>query len=288
MTESTQETRSFRLPKPLVYSVKALNALSPYITHRFLLKFFFTPLKFPTPAREMFFKQTCDLRREKINNKSITIYHKGKSGPNLLFCHGWSGRSTQFADLASHLIENGFRVTLFTAPAHGSSEDKETDLREFIETIHFCEKNFGPFEAAIGHSLGGIAVINACKEGLHINKLVTIGSPATVSGVVDDFLNVVGAGSKTRRRFIKALEKRYQQQLDAAAPLLLMQNESIPGLIVHDADDLDATVAYAYQLEKVWRGSELFITKGLGHRKILSDPAVMAAIANFLKKDTTL
>lgn len=285
MDERIQETRSFRLPTTLVVSVKLLDALSPFLTNRFLLNRFFTPINFSTPQREMFFKQTCDLRREKINNKSVTIYHNGKAGPHLLFCHGWSGRSTQFADLATHLIAQGFRVTLFTAPAHGSSDDKETDLRGFIDTIKYCETHYGPFDAAIGHSLGGIAVINAFKEGLAVKRLVTISSPATVIGVVDDFLNLVGAGKRTRKRFIKSLEKRYKQPIDSPAPVLLMEGDTTPGLIVHDEDDLDASVTYAHQLHQSWNGSQLFITKGLGHRKILSDPTVFEAINAFLKAD---
>lgn len=284
MVEQKQESRSFQLPKSVAFAVKILERLSPSLTARFLLKKFFSPLKFSTPQSELFFKQTCSLRREKINNKTVTIYHKGTHGPNILFCHGWSGRSTQFAHLATTLIDHGFRVTLFTAPAHGSSEDTTTDLREFVETLHFCQKNFGPFHAAIGHSLGGIAVINAVKEGLPVQKIVTIGSPASISGVVDDFMRLLGAGAKTKKKFIQALEKRYQQPLDTYAPVQLIQEQAFPeGLVIHDEDDQDAGVHYAHELAAVWPNSKKHITKGLGHRRILSDTQVCAEILNFIK-----
>ncbi len=283
MVEPNQESRSFQLPKSIGLAVKLLERISPALTSYFLLQKFFSPIKFPTPQSEMFFKQTCALRREKINDKTVTIYHKGIQGPHVLFCHGWSGRSTQFANLASFLIDNGFRVTLFTAPAHGSSEDAKTDLREFVETLHFCHKSYGPFDAVIGHSLGGIAVINAVKEGLPVNKIVTIGSPASISGVVDDFMNLVGAGGTTKKVFTEALEKRYQQPLDASAPVQLIAGNSFPeGLIIHDEDDLDAGVHYAKELHAVWPNSRTLITKGLGHRRILSDVEVGKTILSFL------
>ena len=37
------------------------------------------------------------------------------------------------------------------------------------------EKQFGPFEFAIGHSLGGMSILNAIKQNLSIKKAVIIG-----------------------------------------------------------------------------------------------------------------
>jgi hypothetical protein len=37
---------------------------------------------------------------------------------------------------------------------------------DFITTILEIDKQFGPFDAAIGHSLGGMSVLNAIKKGL--------------------------------------------------------------------------------------------------------------------------
>jgi pimeloyl-ACP methyl ester carboxylesterase len=59
-------------------------------------------------------------------------------------------------------------------------------------------------------------------------------------------------------------------------------NITIPVLVIHDADDADVSVQSAYHIEKKLIHSELLITKGLGHRKILGDAAVIEKINSFL------
>ena len=49
-------------------------------------------------------------------------------------------------------------------------------LADVASRILELEKQFGPFEYAIGHSLGAMAVLNSIKRGLKVNKAVTIGS----------------------------------------------------------------------------------------------------------------
>jgi pimeloyl-ACP methyl ester carboxylesterase len=277
------EVRSFKAPHSVLLLVKSLEIASPKLATKFLFRHFFSPIKFPTPEREEAFKHSCALHREKINDKQVTIYKKGHSGPIVLLVHGWSGRSTQFFSLAEQLVNCGFRILTFTAPAHGSSKDKQTDLFEFVETISFCQKNYGPFYAAVGHSLGGMAIINAIKRDLKIEKLVTLGAPSSVEGVVDDFINVVGASEATRALLKKALVKKYNFELDDPAPVRIMKGSQLPGLIIHDKADMDAGVDYAEALHEVWPNSKLILTEGLGHRGILHDPAIIAEITNFLK-----
>jgi pimeloyl-ACP methyl ester carboxylesterase len=277
------QTRSFKVPLSVLLLVKSLETASPKLAMKFLLKHFFSPLKFPTPEREQSFKHMCSLHREEIHGKRITIYKKGFEGPTVLLVHGWSGRSTQFYELAERLIRGGFKILSFTAPAHGSSDDKKTDLFEFVETIMFCQKNYGPFYAGIGHSLGGVAIINAIQKGLEIEKLVTLGTPSSVVGVVDDFIQAAGASVKTSDLLKAALEKKYGFDLNDPAPVNLMKGSNLPGLVIHDKDDMDAGVNYAEELHQVWPASELLITEGLGHRGILHDEGVANKILTFLK-----
>jgi pimeloyl-ACP methyl ester carboxylesterase len=59
-------------------------------------------------------------------------------------------------------------------------------------------------------------------------------------------------------------------------------NITIPVLVIHDVDDADVSVQSAYHIEKHLKQGELFITEGLGHRKILGDAAVIEKINCFL------
>ena len=56
----------------------------------------------------------------------------------------------------------------------------------------------------------------------------------------------------------------------------------IPTLVVHDEDDVDVHVSSAYEIAENLEQGELFITSGLGHRRILGDMNVMKKIFSFL------
>jgi hypothetical protein len=53
---------------------------------------------------------------------------------------------------------------------------------------------------------------------------------------------------------------------------------------MHDKKDDDVSVKAAYDIHEHLKGSELAITEGLGHRKILGDEAVIQKIKEFISK----
>jgi pimeloyl-ACP methyl ester carboxylesterase len=53
-------------------------------------------------------------------------------------------------------------------------------------------------------------------------------------------------------------------------------------LVVHDADDREVPVADAEAIHAAWPGTRLHVTRGLGHRRVLSDPAAVAVMVEHL------
>ena len=43
-------------------------------------------------------------------------------------------------------------------------------MLDFIDAVQILDEKYGPFEAVIGHSLGGMATLRAAKEGLKAKK----------------------------------------------------------------------------------------------------------------------
>jgi hypothetical protein len=43
-------------------------------------------------------------------------------------------------------------------------------MTDFIATILEIDKQYGPFDAAVGHSLGGMSILNAIKQGLKLKS----------------------------------------------------------------------------------------------------------------------
>ena len=53
-------------------------------------------------------------------------------------------------------------------------------------------------------------------------------------------------------------------------------------LVVHDREDTEVRWAEGASIAAAWPGAELLTTRGLGHRRILRDPAVVARVIAFL------
>jgi pimeloyl-ACP methyl ester carboxylesterase len=53
--------------------------------------------------------------------EEIAVYHWGKGGRRILLVHGWGGKAAQFFSFVGPLLDAGFEVIAFDAPAHGAS-----------------------------------------------------------------------------------------------------------------------------------------------------------------------
>jgi pimeloyl-ACP methyl ester carboxylesterase len=60
-----------------------------------------------------------------------------------------------------------------------------------------------------------------------------------------------------------------------------------PLLLIHDRQDAETGWADSDAIARAWPGARLVTTTGLGHRRILRDPAVIAEVAGFLGSPLT-
>ena len=273
-----------KIPKPILLTAKLLQFISPNLATQFAAKLFTTPIKHKIPKREL----QMDAESVQVTmlipaiNKEIVVYQYGKSDRKILLVHGWSGRGTQLVKIADELLKLGFSTVSFDAPAHGKSKGKTTLMPEFIASILEIEKQLGPFEYAIGHSLGGMSILNAINSGLNVKKAVTIGSADIIQDIIDDFVTQLklkpSLGIKLRDHF----EKKFNVEMDSFSASRAAKSVDIPILIIHDIHDDDVNVKAAHHIHKNLKNSELLITEGLGHRKILGNDDVIKNIIKFI------
>ena len=258
--------------------------MSPKYAALFAAKLFATPLKHKIPKREyeMDSKSRQELVLIQSLNKPVMVYHYGNSPRKILLSHGWSGRGTQLAKIADALLESGYATVSFDAPAHGKSPGKTTLMPEFIETILQLEKDFGPFEAAIGHSLGGMSLLNAVRLGFRTKRLVTIGSGDIIQDIIDDFIEKLGLKADIGNRMRQHFEAKFGQTMDQYSAYLAAKQTEIPVLVIHDKNDDEVPVKCAYHIHENLPEGKLILTEGLGHRKILGNDAVIRAAVNFV------
>jgi len=273
-----------KIPKAVIITAKILETTSPKLAAKFAMKLFTSPMKFKLPKREI--EMDIKSRQGQITipaiNKIINVYHYGESGRKILLVHGWSGRGTQLHSIAEKLLKFDYSTVSFDAPAHGKSSGKRSDMTEFIACILELEKQFGPFEHAIGHSLGAMAVLNSIKRGLIVNKVVIIGSGDVIKDIMYDFTVKLGMNIATGNLMIRLFEKKFGESINNYSAYTAAQSVSNPALVIHDEDDTDVPVAAARHIAEHLLNAELIITKGLGHRKILGDSKVLKKIVEFL------
>ncbi|TRX16548.1 alpha/beta fold hydrolase [Flavobacterium franklandianum] len=277
--------QSLKIPKLILLFSKIIASISPKLSILLSAKLFTTPIKHRTPKRELEMekKSIQKLIEIPVINKKVMTYEYGKSDKKILLSHGWSGRGTQLFKIAEELLKVGYSTVSFDAPAHGKSAGKTTIMTEFIETILEVEKKYGPFEAAVGHSLGGMSLINATKKGLVINRLVIIGSGDVVQDILDDFVAKLQLQPSTSLQLRLYFEKKYDVKMDDFSAYKSAIEIAIPVLVIHDIIDIEVPISAAFHIHKHLKNGELFVTEGLGHRKILGNSEVIDKVINFLQ-----
>ncbi|MCC5916579.1 MAG: alpha/beta fold hydrolase [Cryomorphaceae bacterium] len=268
-------------------TLKFLETVYPPQALKLALKLFFTPLPFPRPEREKKSFEQGEQQKLMVGKKQISVYTWGKSDKKILLVHGWSGRATQFFKIKNYLLSRGFQVIAFDAPAHGENKDhRQTHMLEFVESIERVNMTYGPFFGAIGHSLGGLAILNAYNKGFKVQKIAMVASPNSIGNIIGEFCRRIRVGAKTEKGLIAHLIARYQVPLEAFSGNEQVKTVSAQGLIVHDVHDDDVSIEESRNLHAVWKGSKMITTKRLGHRSILMNKNTVASIADFFGKRT--
>lgn len=277
--------KSLKIPQIIIISAKIYAFISTKLVTKFAARLFTTPIKHKVPKREF------EMDRKSIQqiiyipaiNKSVVTYEYGKSDRKILLVHGWSGRGTQLFKIADELLQNGYSTISFDAPAHGKSQGKTTIMSEFIAVILEIEKQLGPFEIAIGHSLGGMSVLNAIKDGLKVNKAVIIGSGDIVQDILDEFIFKLGLKKEIGDNLRDLFEEKYQVKMNDFSAYRAAQKIKIPVLVIHDNDDPEVPVKSGIHIYENLEKGILYLTDGLGHRKILGNQNVIKKTIEFIK-----
>lgn len=276
--------QSLKIPKSILLCSKFTSVISPKLATLLAAKLFMMPIKHKIPKRELEMNRNSSQQLIEIPaiKKKVMVYKYGESDKKIVLVHGWSGRGTQLFKIADELIKVGYSTISFDAPAHGKSPGRTTIMSEFVETILEIERQLGPFEAAVGHSLGGMSLLNAVKKGCNINDLVLIGSGDVVQDIIDNFIAKLELKPIYSQHLRLYFEKKYAIEMDSYSGYRSATEITIPVLVIHDKNDYEVPVSAGIHIHKHLKKGTLFLTDGLGHRKILGNSAVIEKVVTFL------
>jgi pimeloyl-ACP methyl ester carboxylesterase len=267
------------------FGLNAAERIAPGLAARWVSRQWFTlppPLRLATPL-------------EGGTPFAVSWEHgtvRGRSwgdGPVVYLVHGWGGQSDQFAALVEPLRRAGYMVVAFDAPSHGSSDPgawgpTSTTGVEFGKALDAVFAKFGPGEAAIAHSMGGLATLLALNYGwFGVNRLVFVAPMAGYAEAMDVFQSTLGFGPRIRRRVDVRTWRRVGLDDDAfdVRNLWSRLDERPPALIVQDDADPQAPYEQSRALAEDI-GAELMTTTRLGHNRVLADARVVDRIIRFL------
>lgn len=279
----SSRSENSKVSRPIMVLAKILQFFAPGLVADFAMTLFRTPIRYPVPEREQMMDQSAHSEILNIAHikKNIKVFSYGYSKKRVLLVHGWSGRGTQMYALSDKLLENGFMTISFDGPAHGQSTGKTTMMPEFITVCLELDKKYGPFELAVGHSMGGMAIINACTKGLRVNKIVSIGATDRMSDIIKIFIKTIGLKSSIAPRVIRKYNRRIGIDIDNYATSTAASMLDLPVFILHDSQDKEVPVSCAYEIRQNLKLGQLLVTNGLGHKRILNDPNSIKRIVAF-------
>lgn len=203
-------------------------------------------------------------------------------GPTALLVHGWEGRGSQLGALAQPLVAAGMSVVAFDAPGHGDSPEHRLYLTDLADSITDVAAAVGPVHAIVAHSFGAAATLLAsARGGVNAPRNVMLAPNVLLDDAMRRFARVVGLDDPDRA----VLEQRLAEHTGIAPSELSIETLASARrdalLVVHDRGDREVPFAHGERLAATWPNARLRATEGLGHRRILRDPAVIAATVAF-------
>jgi pimeloyl-ACP methyl ester carboxylesterase len=209
-------------------------------------------------------------------------------GPAVYLVHGWGGWRWQLDGFVAPLVGAGHRVVAFDAPSHGASDSgpagpgRSTAL-EFADALAAVVAAMGPAHAVVAHSLGATAAAFAIRSGLSVGRAAFVAPMADPLPYTRQFAARLGFGERVRTRLVDRLERRVGLPLSAFdVPAVAAQVPTPPLLLVHDRQDNETAWSDSAAIARSWPQTRLVTTSGLGHRRILRAPAVIAEVAGFV------
>lgn len=215
----------------------------------------------------------------------VQLYHFSGGPTTTLVSHGWADSTQSMETIIETLLSKGQSVWAFDHIGHGKSEGKTSHLFGYIDglkaTLDFLTAREVQLDGIVAHSMGAAAVLNLDANNLADKKLVLMGLPVRFFESMRDKMSEFGISHRVLSLMLRQLSTEYFKDWNELSPekhrIKLKENV----LVVHGKQDRQCPID---ELEDFVRGTSVrkVISPELGHRRILTDKAVMDEMSAFL------
>ncbi|MGW1346683.1 alpha/beta hydrolase family protein [Kribbella sp. NPDC002412] len=213
----------------------------------------------------------------------IVTYAWGDGRRPVLLVHGWRSRASRYAGFVTRLLELGYSPVSYDGPGHGDSTVPMGTILDHQRIITALAGKYGAFEGVIAHSLGVPFALYAARQGVAAGRIVSISGIADFGYLVERFGRELGLKTRVRAELKRSIERR----LFDGDPEVWTKYSVGPGaaelLVIHnDVDDVVDPAQVDVLLASYGPSARFSGKTGLGHGRILSDPAVIEEAVTFL------
>jgi len=238
-----------------------------------------------------------DARHHRLNvaGQSVVAHefrpHAGHDNAGtVLVLHGWRSRTEYMKALIEAYRDAGFRVVSLDLPGHGASSGRRLTMVSAVRAVSVVAEWFGPFAAVVGHSFGGAVAFNSVAGSITgiapvaASRLVLIAAPSSMPHLFRDFGRFLNLGPRTQYAVAEEVRRIAGRPLDDFNGSQLLAATPVPTLVVHAPDDREVVAEHAELFALAGDHVRLRWAPGLGHRRILSDPAIVAESLAFVSR----
>jgi hypothetical protein len=264
--------------------IRGVDLFSPRLGASVAARAFLTPRKARVPERERTWVKRARPETFQAGPFVLSGHRWSESGEKVLLVHGWEGRGSQLGGLAIALAGQGFQPITVDLPAHGTSRGAQTNLVEISQAIGAMVTHLGGVHGIVAHSFGAAGTTVALRERLSVERLVYLAPAEDFEHYPRVFSQWLGLSQPLTDRMRRTIERKLGVTMAELRGGLLAPRMLAPLLVVHDEDDVDVPWQDGKTYSEVWPDSVLRTTRGLGHRRILREPEVLASVVGFFKE----
>lgn len=291
----TMPHAAVKVIRPLV---RVSSHLSPRITGKLAFRLFCTPvghapIRADSPrireAQALFGQGKTTSATYGCGHVRVARFEpdEGAKGTVVLL-HGWGGQGLFMAGFVPPLLARGYRVLAMDLPGHGGSSGRRLTFPLAIEALSAVTRGEKPLAGIVGHSFGGAVAVAAAAGGvpafaaLPVRKIVTVAAPNAMQPYGKAFADMIGLTARGHAAFEGEVRHLTGRPMESFASAEYLAGLRVPTLLIHAPDDREIPYAEAETMLAAGPHVTLRPAPGLGHRRILFDPAVQEATAEFI------
>ena len=211
---------------------------------------------------------------------AMTMWGEGER--TVLLIHGWQQNRASLGPFVDPLVEAGFRVVAFDAPAHGDSAGERAHPTVYTEKIHEVGQLLGPLQGVVAHSMGGGSAVMALSRGLLADKVALLAPAVDWGYQIRLFTKTLGLNEKLTERFVQQQQENAGLGDRETNARLFAEHLDIPARVYHDPEDKQVLIEDSQALLHYWGRAELIRVADVGHGRLLRSETVISHVTDFL------